>query len=123
MSNLGNFGIPNPQLPLGIAPGKDGAQLPVRANEAWYRFWTRLSQLSAERPIASVAVGPSPFSYTATTIGMLTVSGGTVSLRQLTRGDVTIDYPTLAIPMAAGDIATLTYTVAPEVHFVPGARA
>lgn len=124
MSNLGNLGIPNPQLPIGSFQDKDGTSRSILLGHMWYRFLTRLAQLSAERPIAAVALGLSPFSYTADTIGHLSVIGGTVSARTLTRGNVTINLGTAQlIPMAAGDVVTITYSVAPTISFIPGARA
>lgn len=122
--NLGTFGLPNPQLPVGEFPGKDGALVSVRLAHVWYRFLTRLSQLSAEKPIAAVSLGASPFSWTADTIGHLNVIGGTISARTITRGSVTTNVgATQLIPVTAGDVVTLTYSVAPTLAFIPGARA
>ncbi len=122
--NLGNLGLPNPQLPVGSFRGKDGALVNVMLGHMWYRLLTRLTQLNAERPIAAVAVGASPFSYTATTIGHLNIIGGTISSRTLTRGtDTTNIGASQLVPMAAGDTVTVTYSVAPTMSFIPGARA
>lgn len=124
MSNLGNFGLPNPQLPVGSAPDGKGGTVQVRLSDAWYRFLARLSQLSAESAIRVVSVGASPWSFTADTIGHLNVVGGTVSLRTLTRGDILTNVTgQQLIPVAAGDIVTITYSVAPQASFIPGARA
>jgi hypothetical protein len=123
-NNLGNLGLPYPQAPIGNVPGKDGGTVPVALAHVWYRFLTRLSQLSAEKPIVAVAVGPSPFSWQADTIGHLNVSGGNVTARNLNRGSVTVDVGAVQlIPVAAGDVVTLIYTVAPTLSFIPGARA
>lgn len=121
--NLGTFGIPAPNLPLGTAPSRDGMLRPVAIDNMWYRFLARLSQLSAEKPIVDVTVGASPFTYTADTIGHLNIQGGTISTRTLTRGSKTINFTTSMVPVVAGDVVTITYSVVPTLSFVPGARA
>lgn len=90
----------------------------------WYQWAVRISQLSAERPIAAVAPDVSPFIYTATTIGHMMVRGGTVSAIVLDRSgtDVTCQSNQF-IPMAANDTVTVTYSVAPTMTFIPSARA
>jgi hypothetical protein len=90
----------------------------------WYQFLTRLAQLTAESPMTSPTVGASPLTFTATTIGHLFITGGTVSSVVLTRSGTSITCQTgHFIPMAAGDQVTITYTVAPTLTFVPSARA
>ena len=124
MSNLGNLGIPNPQLPVGVAPDGKGGTVPVRLSDLWYRFLTRLSQLSAESALRDVSVGASPWSFTADTIGHLNLIGGTISQVLLTRGsNSTVVTGSRLVPVAAGDVVTTTYTVAPTASFIPGARA
>lgn len=126
MSNFGNFGLPNQQLPVGAA-GEEERAVSVRVADIWYRFFTRLSQLTAERPIAAVTVNPAPGStvYEATTIGHLCINGGTVTAVNLRRGDASIFANTTVsfVPMAAGDLCIVYYTVAPTLNFVPSARA
>jgi hypothetical protein len=89
----------------------------------WQRGITRLGQLSAERKIRSVSPGLSPYTFTASTIGHLLISGGTVSAVTLTRGTTTVSCPSGFIPMAANDSVVVTYTVAPTLNFIAGARA
>jgi hypothetical protein len=90
----------------------------------WYQWVVRISQLSAERPIAPVTVGASPFVYTASTIGNIFVSGGTVSSIVLKRSGVSLTVPeNIFIPVAADDTVTVTYTGLPTMTFVPSARA
>lgn len=110
------FGLPDPNVAL--------------VNEAkiltppWYIGLVRLAQLTAERPIAPVSLGASPYTFTATTIGDLLVAGGTVSAVTLGRGGVSVACPTSGfIPMAAEDSVIITYSVLPTVTFVPRARA
>lgn len=71
--------------------------------------------------IQSVSVSASPFSYSAISDGFVSISGGTVSLVQLTRGSVTINAGVTAgiIPVNFGDVVKITYTVSPTVYFVP----
>lgn len=110
------FGLPDPSVPM---VGKEG-----RLADVWYRGLVRLAQLSAERPIAPVSVGASPFTFTATTIGDLLVRGGTVSAVTLVRGDDSLVCPVSGfVPMAANDSIVITYSVLPTVTFVPRARA
>lgn len=123
MSNLGNFGIPSPALPIGSSTDAKGNPVSTRLSDVWHSFFVRLSQLSAERDIMPLSPGPSPWTYPATTIGHLSVVGGTVSSKLLTRGSVSVSMTGTLLPMAAGDTVTVTYTVAPTIHFVPGARA
>lgn len=116
MSNP-TFGLPSPTLPA-IDPksGKFGS--------VWYQFLTRLAQLTAESPMTAPAVGASPFTFTAGTIGHMFVTGGTVSSIVLTRSGTSITcQANQFIPMAAGDTITVTYSVAPTMTFVPSARA
>jgi len=111
------FGLPSRLLRL----VKPDSGLP---EETWYQFLVRLAQLSAERPIAPVSVGASPFVYTAFTIGHIFVSGGTVSAISLERSGVALACPSnVFIPVAANDMVTVTYSVLPTMTFIPSARA
>jgi hypothetical protein len=111
-----DFGLPDFGL---AAVDKEG-----KFSAAWQRGLTRLAQLTAARKIAAVSPGASPFTYTATTIGNLLITGGNVSAVLLTRGLQSAACPVSGfIPMAAKDSVTITYTVAPTLTFVPNARA
>lgn len=117
MTTSPTFGLPSPQLPA--TDPKTG----MLAN-IWYQFFARAVQLTPERPLQTLAVGPSPFVYTAYTIGHLLVNGGSVAGINLTRDGVSVACPTTGfIPMAANDIVTIAYLSAPLVTFVPSARA
>lgn len=80
-----------------------------------------LAQFAAQ-PGALVPITPtaSPFSYTAPGSGSLAINGGTVSARTLTRAGSTAPIGASLIPMANGDVATITYSVAPTLSFIPG---
>lgn len=111
-----DFGLPDFQL---AAVDDQQAFMPE-----WQRFFTRIAQKSAERKIAAVSPGASPYTYTATTIGNLLITGGTVSAVSLVRGAMSASCPTSGfIPMAGKDSVVITYTVAPTLNFIPSARA
>lgn len=61
----------------------------------------------------------SPWGFTAQVPGQLLISGGTVSSVILTRSGVTISAPAAGLYLTPSDSVTITYTVAPTVHFVP----
>ena len=68
---------------------------------------------------AAVTVGVSPFAYTATLGGDVAVAGGTVSGMTKTRAAVVVWNSLLSsddIPVRAGDVITVTYTVAPTIY-------
>ncbi len=74
------------------------------------------------QPIANVAPGASPFTYTAPAAGTVVVTGGTVSNIQLKRGATTITIAAASpatIPVSAGDQVIVTYSAAPTMSFVP----
>jgi hypothetical protein len=115
-TNDPGFGLPNFDI--------DVIDEQKRLTTQWQRAFTRLFQLTPERAISAVAPGPSPFTWSAFTIGHLLIAGGNVNAVTLTRGRVSIAVPTSGfIPVAAKDSVTITYSVAPTLSFVPGARA
>jgi hypothetical protein len=64
----------------------------------------------------------SPFAYTAPANGSLIINGGTVSAITLTRpGDtaVTLGQTGGLVSVQAGDVVTVTYSVAPTMTFLP----
>lgn len=111
------FGLPSPSLPMSDPTTGKVASI-------WYQWVARISQLSAERPFGPVTVGASPFTFTASTIGNLLVTGGTVSAIVLSRSGASVNcQENTFIPMAANDTVTITYTGLPTVTFIPSARA
>ena len=110
------FGLPGSQLAVDV---KSGGWV-----SAWYQWAVRISQLSAEQPIEPLTVTASPYVYTASTIGNVFVSGGTVSSIVLTRSGVSLTVPeNIFIPVTANDTVTVTYSGLPTATFVPSARA
>jgi hypothetical protein len=81
------------------------------------RFFNNL--VGSAQPIVSIATTGSPFSYTASGRGFVTVTG-TVSGATLKRASTTIDVSPSTIPVMNGDVVTLTYSVPPVVSFIPG---
>jgi len=74
----------------------------------------------------TVSVGASPFAYTVSTYGNLVINGGTVSSVTITRpggAAVTLGVVAGMFAVQAGDVVTITYTVAPTVTFIPNDRS
>jgi len=74
----------------------------------------------------TVSVGASPYAYTVSTYGNLVVNGGTVSSITITRpGGSAVNIGVVAgmFPVQAGDVVTVTYTVAPTMTFIPNDRS
>ena len=79
----------------------------------------RLAVLGAATP----TVGASPWTYTADKRGMLTITGGTVSIVSYARGiDIALMPLAGNLVMMTGDTLTITYVVAPTVKFFPWAQ-
>lgn len=87
---------------------------------AWLQFFTAL--VAPPSAIDPLVVTLSPYEYTASAPGNLLVRGGTVSALALIRARVTIDPLGIVegfIPMGLGDLVRVTYTVVPDMWFVP----
>lgn len=86
---------------------------------AWYLFFAYLGRMPS--PIEEVVLGPSPHTFIASFPGTLLIAGGTVSQVDLTRGRVTVTTGQTAgfFPMALQDEIEITYTVLPDVWFIP----
>ena len=88
----------------------------------WYQFFGDVWNGRPRGAIATVTVGTSPFTYQVTTKGFMVIQGGTVSLIQFTRDGITnINTGVTAgcIPLSQGDSIIVTYTVAPNMTWVP----
>lgn len=105
--------LPSNQQPMANVIGQS-AYISV----VWQRFFN--SFLAAPAPPSAITVSSSPFSYTASAAGSVVLSGGTVSGRTLKRGQVTISIDSPTVPVARGDIVTVTYSVKPTMNFLPG---
>lgn len=73
------------------------------------------------QPAQSVAVGASPFTYTAAFDGTIVVTGGTVSAIALIRQGTSVATGIIAglIPLSRLDQLQITYSVAPTMTFLP----
>lgn len=105
--------IPSSQQPIS---GQGGY-----INQTWLRFFNNLLGVASPTPIMAVSPTGSPFSYTAPSWGSVSVSGGTVSAISLTRNTATISTGVTSgiIPVAGGDVVTVTYSGPPAVSFIP----
>ena len=109
MSAINGAIVPSSAQPIADQQG--------RITTPWQRFCNAL--VAGAPHIIAVTPSGSPFAYTASMSGSLVISGGTVSARTLTRNVDTIPVASSTIPMANGDVATITYSVAPTINFVP----
>lgn len=91
-------------------------------NKDWFFFWTGLFTGIAPEPEVGIAVGASPFLLTAVRGGFVIVQGGTVSLIEFSRDGVTFyntGQTSGCIPVGKSDLIRITYSVLPNVTFVP----
>lgn len=106
----------NAPFPGASVPAIFGDNSPFR-NE-WLLWFQSLTQPG---PIVSVPMAVSPFAYTASRAGSLQIVGGTLSAVSFSRGGTTVTLGTArAIPMANGDVVTITFTGSPTASFIPG---
>lgn len=107
----------NNALPLWSVPI---AETNGQVSQSWYQFFAGLTAQSAA--IVPVTPSGSPFTYTASTKGTLSVSGGTVSNVSLSRARVTgvnVGFTSGLVPMSQGDIVRVTYSAPPTINFIP----
>lgn len=73
------------------------------------------------QPVQVVAVGASPFSYTAAFDGTVVVTGGTVSAISLTRQGTSVatGITTGLFPLSRLDVLQVTYSGTPVMTFLP----
>lgn len=72
-------------------------------------------------PAAAVSLTGSPFDYASTADGLVVVVGGVVSAIAYGRNGAytTLGVTSGMVPVKAGDVVRITYTVAPTVNFIP----
>lgn len=115
-----NQGFPQISAPFVMETGQ--------INQTWLQLLINLWQRtgggkgSEPNPVATVALGTSPFTYQAPIDGNLWVSPGCYCKLMLTRGAMTLNYGYITrgiFPMAVGDTITLTYTnYPPTLYFL-----
>lgn len=90
-------------------------------NQTWFSYLTQLQGIPG--PIQpNIAIGASPFAYIAPSNGTVSVHGGTVSRVTLARARVSgvnVGFTSGSVSVAASDVVTITYAVAPTVNFIP----
>lgn len=106
-------------IPIVPQSGQAIADPDGRVTTVWQRFFAGL--VGKPDSIAAVTVTASPFTYTASGPGFVSIIGGTFSAATLNRAGTAIAFGTTtrAIPVGQGDKVTVTYTVAPTISFVP----
>lgn len=91
----------------------------------WYRFMVSLYNAATNglpQPVETLTLGASPFDYTAVIRGQLNIAGGTVSAVELSRDRTNFFSAGLTagfVQMDAGDVARVTYSVAPTLTYFP----
>lgn len=106
-------------MPIVPQSGQPIADAGGRVTTVWQRFFASL--VGQPESIAPVTVTASPFTYTASAPGFVSIIGGTFSAATLNRSGTLIAFGTTtrAIPVGQGDKITVTYTVAPTINFIP----
>lgn len=108
----------NPNAPSWAVPIVDTETGQV--TQPWFGYLSQLSGVPS--PILAVALGASPSAFKAPSNGTLAVTGGTVSSITLARARVSgvdVGFTSGSVAVAANDVVTITYSVAPTINFIP----
>ena len=108
----------NPNAPSWGVPAVDPAT--GLLSQPWHGYLAQLA--GAPGPIVPTAPGPSPFAFKAPSNGTLAVTGGTVSGITLARARVSgvnVGFTSGSVAVAANDVVTITFSVAPTINFIP----
>jgi hypothetical protein len=102
--------VPNSTQPIADAKGM--------VTQVWQRFFAALTASPAN--VGAVAVSASPTNFTASERGTVAISAGTLTSVTLTRAGTAVSLGTSrTIPVSAGDVVTVSYSVAPTMSFIP----
>lgn len=73
-------------------------------------------------PVQTLALSASPQTLAIGVNGLLAITGGTLSLVEYGRAGTFYSVSTMqgVLPVFAGDLARITYVVAPTVRLIPG---
>ena len=104
--------VPSSSEPIGSLNGQ-----PVYVSPTYQRFFGNL--VGNPQPIQTVSATGSPFSFTASQAGSVSISGGTISALRLTRGKLSVPVSGAMIPVMNGDMLTITYSGSPAIYFIP----
>lgn len=88
-----------------------------RVQTPWNFFFQQFTQ--APPPFAPFTPVGSPFEITPNAFGHFKISGGTVSAKELLRGDDVLVFTGELIPISLKDTLRVTYSVAPTITFIP----
>ena len=78
-----------------------------------------IDRVATPLSVSAVTVGASPFDYSATRDGFVSIVGGTVSAVAYVREGASTSLGVVAVvPVKRGDTVRITYTVAPTVVLV-----
>jgi hypothetical protein len=92
----------------------------AQTTRSWWRWFQDQNNGLPKGAEITVAVGGSPFTFTAPSAGYIIIRGGTVSAVQLTRTVTTLTGQTSGFfPLSQGDQLTVTYSALPVLVFVP----
>lgn len=86
------------------------------SRKTWSLVWRTAGTYDTTPVVIS---GASPFAYTVTRAGVVSVSGGTVSSITITRNSIVVPTGVIAgtFPVSANDVVTVTYSVAPTMYY------
>jgi hypothetical protein len=93
--------------------------------QVWYyllfALFNRTGGTGAPIPAQPIAVGASPFQYSAEVSGAVIVNGGTVSQIDIVRNGVAYSSGIISgpIPVVRGDVVSVTHAGAPTMTFLP----
>lgn len=87
----------------------------------WLSEMVMQASESTPTPLEAITPGASPYTYTATRRGHVSVYGGTVSQIDFVRAGTTttLGGTSGVFPVSVGDGIKVTYTVAPTMKFIP----
>lgn len=100
-----------------------GAGMVQRINELFravaVSFNEAVDRISTPLSVSAVTVGASPFDYSVTRDGFVSIVGGTVSAVAYVREGVSTSLGVVAVvPVKKGDVVRITYTLTPTVVLV-----
>jgi len=91
-------------------------------DSSWFRYWSGLFSGVPSGNISVVAVSSSPFTYKAPVGGTVIIQGGTVTQVQFSRDGASFyitGQTNGMFPVSQGDLLMVTYSVPPNMTFVP----
>jgi hypothetical protein len=91
-----------------------------QTHTSWYRFFQGVFKGTPPSSESTLTPAASPWAYQAPAKGFVIIRGGTVTAVQFGRAQTTLTGQTQGIfPLSQGDTLTITYSVVPNVVWVP----